>query len=91
MILRGSQNAASILCSNRLGLTSTSLGPHNEEYLERRASEEKVDDYLDSLPRLRSSGKRTDSVAKVRKLLDDKDLDNISKSSKKFRKEFRLS
>ena len=32
----------------------------DQEYLERRASEEKVGDYLDSLPRLRSIGKGTD-------------------------------
>ncbi len=43
----------------------------DQEYLERRASEEKVGDYLDSLPRFRSSGKGTDSLVKLRKLLDE--------------------
>ncbi len=32
----------------------------------------------------------TNSLAKLRELLDDNDLDRIEASSKKFRKEFRL-
>ena len=105
------EQASALLNEFRSGL--------DREYLERRAIEEKVGDYLHSLPKLRSSvgrvGKPNEKLEglpesmfgshpkmkrftnsdesdahKLRGLLDDKDLANISKSSKKFRKEFRL-
>ena len=47
--------------------------------------------FLEELYLERRGRKGKNSLAKLRELLDDEDLDRISAASKKFRKEFRFA
>jgi len=72
--------------------TSTiTLRKSTKAHLESIKGKRDWNSFLEELYLQKRKKEGTDSLAKLRRLLDDKDLNSISKSSKKFRKEFRLS
>jgi len=73
------------------GETSTiTLKKSTKARLESIKGEKDWDSFLEELYLQKRRKEGTNSIAKMRKLLDDKDLTRISESSRKFRKEFRL-
>ena len=71
--------------------TSTiTLKKSTKARLESIKGEMDWDSFFEGLCFQKRKKRGVDSLTKLRKLLDDKDLERISKSSKKFRKEFRL-
>ncbi|MGI0081478.1 MAG: antitoxin VapB family protein [Nitrososphaerales archaeon] len=71
--------------------TSTiTLKRSTKERLESLKGESDWNTFLEELYLQKRKKKGMNSLAKLRELLDDKDLDRIEASSKKFRKEFKL-
>jgi Putative antitoxin len=74
------------------GETSTiTLKKSTKARLESIKGKRDWDTFLEELYLQKRNKEGSDSLAKLRKLLDDNDLEWISQSSKKFRKEFRFS
>jgi predicted CopG family antitoxin len=71
--------------------TSTiTLRKSTKARLESMKGKKDWDSFLEELYLQIRKREGINSIAKLRKLLTDEDLEQISKSSKKFRKEFRL-
>ena len=71
--------------------TSTiTLKKSTKERLETLKGERDWNTFLEELYAQKRKKEGTTSLAKLRDLLDDKDLERIGASSKKFRKEFKL-
>ena len=72
--------------------TSTiTLKRSTKERLESLKGERDWNTFLEELYAQKRKKESMNSLARLRELLDDKDLDRIEASSKKFRKEFKLS
>ncbi len=73
------------------GETSTiTLKRSTKERLESLKGERDWNTFLEELYAQKRRKEGMNSLAKLRELLDDKDLERIEASSKKFRKEFKL-
>jgi predicted CopG family antitoxin len=71
--------------------TSTiTLKKSTKERLESLKGERDWNTFLEELYFQKRKKEGMNSLTKLRELLDDKDLDRIEASSKKFRKEFKL-
>lgn len=70
--------------------TTITLKRSTKERLESLKGDRDWDTFLEELYAQKRRKEGTNSLAKLRVLLDDRDLDRIAASSKKFRKEFKL-
>jgi hypothetical protein len=70
--------------------SSITLRKSTKSRLESLKGDRDWDSFLEELYLQKRKKNGMNSLAKMRELLDDKDLDNILSSSKKFRREFKL-
>ena len=70
--------------------TTITLKKSTKERLESLKGKKDWNTFLEELYAQKRRKKGTDSLAELRELLDDRDLDRIAASSKRFRKEFKL-
>ena len=70
--------------------TTITLKKSTKERLESIKGEKDWNAFLEELYLQKRRSKGRTSMTKLRELLDDKDLDRITESSKKFRKEFKI-
>jgi hypothetical protein len=76
--------------SDKTATTSITLKKSTKERLESLKGKKDWNTFLEELYSQKRKREGMNSLAELRELLDDRDLDRIAASSRKFRREFKL-